>query len=455
MRLSVKVGFAAAVAAAIVAGSLLMPGGSAVAVGVSTWLTANTDSTGDQDGAAIATNRIGDVAVAWEDDRDATNPDDNTHSEIYLRLFRNGVSAYEIKLSGGGTAGTSWKHISPDVGLDDKGNAVVVWSDDPDGNGFFNVPYRVISPAGTVLASGQANADSAGQQINPKVAVDPDGAPSSPSAVAFTVVWEDIQGSAAAVERRLGPAPQASPATVKAAGYTAATSKAYEVTVNAAGGSHHRPDVAVSASGDALVVWDEDTDANGFYNIGLVRLAKSTGAVVLSRRSANTVSSGQQEHPSIAANYNGDFVVAWESDHTGTVGVWARSFSADGTGRSAEVTVSSGTGANSPTVGIDDQGDAVVGWSVSGTDPAVWACGLNPDGTVTGRLPSQSLSKVTTGRQEQMVVTSSAWGQLAVAYTDDNDGNGFDQVMLGLGATNSEFMALAPLARSGALLTAP
>ena len=32
-----------------------------------------------------------------------------------------------------------------------------------------------------------------------------------------------------------------------------------------------------------------------------------------------------------------------------------------------------------------------------------------------------------------------AWGQLAVAYTDDNDGNGFDQVMLGLGATNSDF----------------
>jgi hypothetical protein len=29
--------------------------------------------------------------------------------------------------------------------------------------------------------------------------------------------------------------------------------------------------------------------------------------------------------------------------------------------------------------------------------------------------------------------------QLAVAYTDDNDGNGFDQVMLGLGATNSDF----------------
>jgi hypothetical protein len=159
----------------------------------------------------------------------------------------------------------------------------------------------------------------------------------------------------------------------------------------------------------------------------------------MTRRSANTISDGQQEHPSIAANANGDFVVAWESDHTGTAGVWARSFAADGTGRSAEVAVSSGTGAGSPTAGIDDQGDAIVGWSVAGTDPAVWARGLNPDGSVTGRLPAQSLSQVTTGRQEQLVAAESAWGQVCVAYTDDNDGNGFDQVVLGLGATNSDW----------------
>jgi hypothetical protein len=119
--------------------------------------------------------------------------------------------------------------------------------------------------------------------------------------------------------------------------------------------------------------------------------------------------------------------------------VWARSFGADGTGRHAEVEVSTGAGANSPSVGIDDQGNAVAGWSVSGADPAVWARGLNPDGTTTARLPGQSLSQVTTGRQEQMAVAASPWGQLAITYTDDNDGNTFDQVILGLGATNSDW----------------
>ncbi len=422
---SVRIAVTSALAVVAVGASLLFPGPAAFAAGPSTWLAANSVATGDQDGSAVATNRNGDVAVVWEDDRDTTDPQDNTHSEIYLRLFHNGVSSYEVKLSAGGTSGANWKHITPDVGLDDRGNAVVVWSDDPDGNGVFNVPYRVVSPTGSVIGSGYANASAAGQQINPKVAVDPDGAPNSTTAVAFTVVWEDIQGTAAA--------------TVKAAGFTGTTTKAYEVTVNQAGGSHHRPDVAVSASGDATVVWDEDTDGNGFYNIGLTRLAKANGAVILSRRSANTIASGQQEHPAIATDFNGDFVVAWESDHTGTVGVWARSFTPAGVGLSAEVQVSTGTGAADPAVGIDDQQDVVVGWSVAGTDPAVWAAGLNPDGTSVGRLPSQSLSQTTTGRQEQMQVAVSPFGQLAVAYTDDNDGNGFDQVILGLGGTNSDW----------------
>jgi hypothetical protein len=397
----------------------------ASAAGPSSWVTANSTATGDQDSASIAANRLGDVAVVWEDDRDTTDPGDNAHSDVWVRMFRNGASAYETKLSAGGTAGTAWRHLQPDVGLDDRGNAVVVWAEDPDGNGYYNITYRVLSPAGAVIGSGQANASADGQQIHPRVAVDPDGAPGSTTAVAFTVVWEDIQGTAQA--------------TVKAAGFTGTTTKAYEVTANAPGGAHHNPDVATSASGDAVVVWDEDTDGNGYYQIGLVKLAKANGAVTLTRRSANSLGGGQQQRAAVAADFNGDFAVAWESDHTGTRGVWARSFTATGTAGPAEVEISSGAGAGNPTIGIDDQRDAVVGWSVAGADPAVLARGLNPDGTFAGRLPAQSVSQVTTGRQEQLAVGSSPFGALAMSYTDDNDGNSFDQVLMGLGASNSDW----------------
>lgn len=388
-----------------------------------TWSTANSVATGDQDVPAIAANRNGQVAVVWEDDRDTTAPADDAHSEIFLRLIRDGTPVYELKLSGGGTSGVAWKHVTPDVGLDDRGNAVVVWADDPDGNGYYNIPYRVVSPTGTVLASGRANASTDGQQVFPKVSVDPDGVPGSTSAVAFTVVWEDIQGT--------------NPATVRAAGYTAATTKAYEVVASQTAGDHRRPDVAALPSGEALVAWEEDADANAFDNVGLVKLARANGAVTLSRRTANSLGDGQQQRPAVAAGYNGDFAVAWESDHTGTRGVWARSFTAAGTARHAEVEVSSGVGAAAPGIGIDDQGNVALAWTAGGTDPQVWIAGRNPDGTGTGRLGAQVLSQATAGRQEQVAIAVSPWSEVSVAYTDDNDGNQFDQIILGTGVTNA------------------
>jgi len=383
-----------------------------------TWVTANSVSTGDQDAASVAINRNGYVAVAWEDDRDTDNATDPVHSEIYLRLFRNGTAVYETKLSAGGSSGvTNWRHLHPDVGLDDKGNAVVVWQDDPDGNGYYNIPYRVVNTAGTVTASGNANSSATGQQINPRVAVDPDGAPSG-AAVAFTVAWEDIQTG--------------TPATVKAAGYTGPTTRAWEVTASQTTGQHHNPDVAVSASGDAVVVWDEDGDANGDYNIGLIRLARTNGAATLSRRVANVNTTGQQTHPAAAANFNGDFAVAWES-----AGVWTRSFNSAGTARYGDVQVASaGVG---PSIGIDDQAQTVVGWSVSGADPDVWVRGFGTDGTDTGRLSSQRLSSATDGRQEQMTLAVSPYAEVAVAYTDDSDGNTYDQVILGTGMSNNSW----------------
>lgn len=384
-----------------------------------TWVAANSVSTGDQDAASIAINRNGYVAMAWEDDRDTDNATDNVHSEIYLRLFHNGTAVYETKLSAGGSSGvTNWRHLHPDVGLDDKGNAVVVWQDDPDGNGYYNIPYRVVSTAGTVTASGNSNSSSTGQQINPRVAVDPDGAPSG-AAVAFTVAWEDIQTG--------------TPATVKAAGFTGPATRAWEVTASQTTGQHHNPDVAVSASGDAVVVWDEDGDANADYNIGLIRLGRTNGAPTLSRRVANSNTTGQQTHPAAAANFNGDFAVAWES--AGAVAT--RSFNSAGTAGYADVQVAAAGVA--PSIGIDDQSQTVVGWTVAGADPDVWVRGFGVDGTDTGRLSAQRLSSVATGRQEQMTVAVSPYAEVAVAYTDDNDGNTYDQVYLGTGISNNSW----------------
>jgi hypothetical protein len=97
-----------------------------------------------------------------------------------------------------------------------------------------------------------------------------------------------------------------------------------------------------------------------------------------------------------------------------------------------------------PTVGLDDQADAVVGWTVSGVDG--WVLGLNPDGSGASRLAAQTLTQTTTGRQDQFAVAVSPWSEVAVCYTDDSDGNGFDQILLGVGAVNNDEALSADLA---------
>jgi hypothetical protein len=372
-----------------------------------TWIVANSVATGDQDNSALAAARTGYTAVVWEDDRDSTNPADPVHSEVFLRLFKDGASLFEKKLSAGGTG--SWRHVQPDVALHEDGTVVVIWAEDPDGNGFYNIAVRTLNTAGTVTGSATANANSAGQQLNPAVAADPD----SPG---FAVAFEDQQGTAAP--------------TVRLSGYASITSKTYEVQVNATGGTHQRPDVAMGAAGNAIVVWAEDGDANGFFNVAR-KILTPTGGVLLAQGVANVTTAGQQQRPSVAANFNGDFVAGWETDHTGTVQIGVRSFTATGTPRAAVDTFVPGT---DPQVGIDDQLAVVVNW----TDASdIYAQGLNPDGSTTGRLPRLRVHTVIAGKQDEPALAVDPWGLITLAYTDDNDGNGFDQVYLGTGLINS------------------
>ena len=159
----------------------------------------------------------------------------------------------------------------------------------------------------------------------------------------------------------------------------------------------------------------------------MVRLAKSHGAVTLSRRVANSTGAGG--NAAVATGFSGDFAVAWESGAQ----VLVRSFTAAGAARHPDAVVGAGAG---PSIGIDDQETVVVGRTAN---LDVLVRGFNADGTGVGRLPDQTMSQVTTGRQEDFALAVSPWGEVPVCYTDDNDGNTYDQVLLGIGLTNSDW----------------
>jgi hypothetical protein len=393
-----------------------------VALAAGSWIAGNSVATGDQDNVAVASSGAGHTVLVWEDDRDSTDPASNVHSDVWVRLFKDGVSVYEKKLSTGGTG--NWRHLSPDVGVDDRGNAVVAWADDPDGNGYYNIQVRVLGPTGTQLGAVQANASSAGQQVAPAVAVDPDGSPTSTTAVAYTVAWTDTT--------------EAGLTTVRVAGFSATTTKAYETRAGLATGTNRTPDVATDAAGNAYVVWEEDKDANAFYNIGLTKLSK-TGAVTLAATTANSAGDQQQLKPQIAATFNGDFAVTWQDDRSLTARTYLRAFTPAGAALYAEIpasTLDPTVAQAAPSIGIDAQRNVVVGWDQAGD---VWAAGFGPTGSPAGRMPVGVQNTTTTGSQFGMVTSVNQWGEVTFAYVDDTDLNLFDQTRLGQGFTNSDW----------------
>ncbi|MCT2586906.1 hypothetical protein [Actinophytocola gossypii] len=387
------------------AGSLCLFAAPAAADGTLTWATVNSTTTGDQDNPSVATSRDGYTAVVWEDDRDTTNPTDTAHTEVYLRLYHDGASLFERKVSTGGSG--DWRHIQPDVAVRPGGDTVVVWSDDQDGNGYYQVRVRTFDAAGTLTGTATANADASGQQVNPEVAVDPDGS-------AFAVVFEDDQTDTAP--------------TVRLSGYTSITSKRYERQVHANGGTNRHADVAMGAPGNAIVVWDEDMDGNGYYNVGLASFTPS-GAVKLAKRLANEATGGQQRNATVAANFNGDFVAGWVTDHSGTDQVGVRSFTATGAAP-AEAFLPGGD----PQVGLDDQRHAVAYWHQNGD---VYVQGLNPDGTTYDRQPRIRANETAAGTQTHPALAVDPYGRITMTHSDDADGDGFEEVVIGTGLTNS------------------
>ncbi|MCR3749041.1 hypothetical protein [Lentzea californiensis] len=357
-----------------------------------TWSTVNSESTGDQDNASVSASRNGYTAVVWEDDRDATAPEDPVHSDVWIRLYKEGTSVYEKKLSTGGTG--TWRHWQPDVSVREDGSAVVVWSEDPDGNGYYNIAVRSVSASGTVSGSGTANAGADGQQYFPSVAADPDSG-------GFAVTWEDKQGTAAP--------------TVRVSVFASISSKSYEAQINNAGGTHAKPQVAMGAAGNAIVVWEADANVAR-------KIVTPAGGV----KQAQTTT-GQGKRPAVAANFNGDFAVAWEQS-----GVRTQSFTASGTSRGA---VAQTTGTD-PQIGIDDQ----LGVAVTTAEAQdVHTSAYNPDGTTTGRPERQLTVSNATGRQDEPAVGVDPWGRVTVVYTDDNDGNGHDQIYLGTGLSTQQW----------------
>lgn len=133
----------------------------------------NVDAPGDQHYSAVASGGTSAVytAVVYEqgDRHDASDTELGT--DVYIRMYKDGVPLWDEKLLSNSGTGTTWSHQKPDVGVDDQGNATVVWAKDDDGNKYADIAVRRITPAGTVTTLPRPHASGDGDQLRPTVAV--------------------------------------------------------------------------------------------------------------------------------------------------------------------------------------------------------------------------------------------------------------------------------------------
>jgi hypothetical protein len=352
----------------------------------------------------------GAFAVAWQDNSDGSDGAGN--HDIFVRGFAAGgcqeIADLRVNTDPAG------HQANPAIAMDDLGNFVVVWEDDTDGNGVYQIKARGFLADGSErFATITVNSTAAGQQTAPAVAMAPGGT--------FVVAWQDdpanddndqiwMRGFNADGSERF------------------ADRSAHDDTL----GQRVAPALDLDGSGNILLAWQDDTDGNGTYQIH-ARGFLTNGTNGLARFTVNSVAAGQQLQPDVAVAADGRFVVVWRDDQNsdGDAQILARGFDAAGAERFADFGVSPATGQHlDPRVVCTDQADFVVTWA-DDTDGngsyQVRAARYAANGVST--VAAWTVNTESTGQQLVPGAALNDSGALVIVWEDDMDGNGVFQIL--------------------------
>ncbi|WP_340679671.1 hypothetical protein [Paraglaciecola sp.] len=242
--------------------------------------------------ASVAIEQQGRFVVTWQDDHD-----ENGFYEIKAKGFD--INGNEILPLFTVNEVAEGQQVNPDIAMNSaSGNFVIVWQDDRDNNGFYNIRLRTfdINGQGTI-GSTLVNSDLNGQQRRPQV--DMNGS-------SIVVTWEDDKDNNDYYN-----------IYGRVANYNdidLTWSDQFKVNSDAAG-HQYWPDVSMNAGGDIAFVWQDDKDENGYYNI-LARTYENVNDALKpdAEFTANTTKKGQQYTPKVSLNNTDKLVVTWSDD---------------------------------------------------------------------------------------------------------------------------------------------
>ena len=300
----------------------------------------NSYTTAVQRRPRVAVHRDGSFVVVWMSVQ--------ANQGFWGRRFDAGGAAVgaEFRIDTTGAGGTA-----PAIAMDGAGDFVVAWWNlaplDPDGGVF----AQRMSARGTRTGSEfRVNTYVTGPQLIPSVGVEKDGR--------FVIAWTSWLQD--------GSSYGAFAQSFEASGAPAGS----EFRINAyTTGRQRDPQIATDGGDKFVVTWSSEGQDGSQYGV-LARVYFIGGAPIGSEFRVNSFTTGQQIASGVAAQENGDFVVAWTSEFQdgARYGVTGQRFSAFGTRRGAEFLVNTYTPGEQvlPTLAHDPVGNFVVAWESRG-----------------------------------------------------------------------------------------
>ncbi|KPK96162.1 hypothetical protein AMJ80_01530 [bacterium SM23_31] len=305
----------------------------------------------------------------------------------------------------------------PSIAMHSDGSFVVVWTSLNQDGSLSGVFGQMFDSNGNKTGSEfQVNTYTNNHQINPSIATNSDGS--------FVVVWGSYgqDGSARALYGQMFDAN---------GNKTGSEFQVNTYTNNIQAG----PSIATNSDGSFVVVWQSyGQDGSGWGVFG--QRFDANGNKTGSEFQVNTYTGNEQEHPSIAMNSDGSFVVIWQSlNQDGSLdGVFGQRFDANGNKAGSEFQVNTYTNGYQlyPSITMNSDGSFVVVWQSDGQDGSldgVFGQLFDSNGNKTGSEfqvntytnDSQSFVDVS----DHLIVMHSDGSFVVVWESDGQDGSGY------------------------------
>ncbi len=278
----------------------------------------NEQTAGEQNWPHVAVNALGDFVITWTG---FVGQGASGDYDVFARrydLFGQALGPeFRVNVTTGGNQQFS------KVAMDVRGGFVVVWQSEQGGVGT-DIFARGFWPDGSpqVLLDGTAyyygevlvNQVTAGNQVYPHVAMNLLG-----DRVAF--VWAGPDGNQNGVFSRVFTR-NIDPATIGS--LTPATAQ-FQVNVTTAGEQTY-PSIAMGVAGNFVIAWSGRGEQPGQTDVSgqgvFTRAYDRDGNAVIGETRINNLITGNQWMPSVASDFNGNYIVAWTGEINGGTTVY-------------------------------------------------------------------------------------------------------------------------------------